>query len=67
MFLIFLQRVGINKEVIEEIIEEVAEDVVDVVLEGPWGVAQPEGHDIVFEMSISAPEGGLPFFTHRHS
>jgi hypothetical protein len=39
MFLIFLQRVGINKEVIEEIIEEVAEDVVDVVLEGPWGVA----------------------------
>ena len=43
------------------------EYIIHEVLEGPWGVAESEGHNLVLVEAIATPEGGLPLFSWRNS
>lgn len=67
---IFLQRVGVDQEVIEvggeELVEEIAERIVHEVLEGAWGIAEAERHNLVLEEAVATAKSRFPFFPLSH-
>jgi len=61
----FLESIRENEDVIQvddaEDIEEITEAVVSISLKGCGSVGETEGHDEIFEVTITSTEGGLVF------
>ena len=73
LYMFFESAVGVNKDIIQigdtEVVEEFAEGVVDVRLEDCWSVAETEGHNQIFEVTIPGTKGCFLFiaFSNTHS
>lgn len=62
---VFLQRVGVDEDVIkvnkDKVVEHVTEDVINQVLQYSRGVGKAERHDKILEVSQRGAEGSFPF------
>ncbi len=71
--MLFTFALGVDEDVIEvhnhENVELLCQDCVDVALKRGRRVGQSKRHDLIFEVTITGPEGYLPFiiFSDPHS